>query len=121
MPDVKKAHCPAPSAVVGACRKHFAEARPQSPARAGANLIAEGVGLIAEARQDAPKLVALCRQRYPHFGAGISTHVPAAVREQARQLRRARAFASLQEIYLEAILRSLVKRGLMSADLEVPR
>jgi hypothetical protein len=68
-------HCSAPSPMVRACQRYFPEARPQSPARAGADLIAEGVVLIADARQDAPKLVELCRQGNPHNGDGISTYI----------------------------------------------
>jgi hypothetical protein len=41
------------------------------------------------------------------------------VREQARHLRRARSFASLQELYLEAILGSLIKRGFLTRKLDV--
>jgi hypothetical protein len=47
-----------------------------------------------------------------------TTHIPAAVREQARQLKRARSFRSFQEIYLEAMLASLVDRGLLTAELD---
>jgi hypothetical protein len=76
------------------------------------------VALLARANETAPKLVDLCRGKYPHFDQAISTHIPAAVREQARQLKRARAFASFQEFYLEAVLASLVDRGLLTAGLD---
>jgi hypothetical protein len=53
------------------------------------------------------------------LGHAISTHIPTSVREQARHLKRERAFASLQEIYLEAILGSLIRRGFMSRGLDL--
>jgi hypothetical protein len=118
MPQVKKAHCPAPGAVVAACRSYCAATQPQTPAKAGAVLIAEGIALLAEAGQDAPQLIELCRRKYPRFAAAVSTHIPAAAREQARHLKRAHAFASLQELYLAAILKSLIKRGYLDPDLE---
>jgi len=119
MPHAKKAHCPAPGAVAMACRTYWAANQPQSPAKACAVLIAEGIALLSEARQDAPKLLEACRRKYPRLGRAISTHIPTSVREQARHLKRERAFASLQELYLEAILGSLIKRGFMSRGLEL--
>ena len=119
MPKAKKAHCPAPGAVLAACRDYWAANQPQSLAKAGAALISDGVALLSEATQEAPKLIEACRRKYPRLGEAISTHIPAAVREQARHLKRARAFASLQELYLEAILGSLIKRGFMSRKLDV--
>jgi hypothetical protein len=116
---MKKAHCPAPGAVAAAWRNYWAATQPQSPAKAGAVLIAEGIALLSEAGQDAPKLLEACRRKYPRLGDAISTHIPASVREQARHLKRARAFASLQELYLEAILGSLIKRGFMSRGLDL--
>ena len=92
--------------------------QPQSLAKAGAVLIAEGIALLSEASQDAPKLIETCRRKYPRLDDAISTHIPAPVRERARHLKRERAFASLQELYLEAILGSLIKRGFMSRSLE---
>jgi hypothetical protein len=118
MPQVKKAHCPAPGAVATACRNYCAANQPQSPAKASAVLISEGIVLLAEARQDAPKLIEVCRSKHPHFGEEISTHIPASVREQARHLKRAHAFASLQDLYLEAILKSLTKHGFLGPSLE---
>ena len=118
MPEVKKAHCPAPSAVVSACCNHLAAIQPATPGKGWASLLADGIALIAEARQDAPRLVELCRSRYPRFGDAISTHIPASAREPARHLKRAHGFASLQELYLEAILRSLIKRGFIGPALE---
>jgi hypothetical protein len=119
MPEVKKAHCPAPSAVVSAGRDYLAASQPETPGKGWASLIADGITLIAEARQDAPRLVELCRSKYPRFGDAISTHIPASAREQARQLKRAHGFASLQELYLEAVLKSLTRRGFMSPALEL--
>jgi hypothetical protein len=119
MPKAKKAHCPAPGAVVAACRDYWAANQPQSLAKAGAALISDGIALLSDATQEAPKLIETCRRKYPRLGEAISTHIPAAVREQARHLKRARAFASLQELYLEAILGSLIKRGFMSRKLDV--
>lgn len=118
MGEVKKAHCPAPGTVVAACHHYFVEAQPQSPAKSAANLISEGLELVAEAAPDAPKLADLCRIKYPHFGNEISTHIPSSVRERARHVKRAQGFASLQDLYLEAILKSLTKRGLMGPELE---
>ena len=120
MPHAKKAHCPAPGAVATACRSYWAATQPQSLAKAGAALISEGITLLSEARQDAPKLIEACRTKYPRLGAAISTHIPASVREQARHLKWERAFASLQELYLEAILGSLIKRGFLSRKLDLP-
>ena len=119
MTKAKKAHCPAPGAVLAACRKYWAANQPQSLAKAGAALISEGIALLSDATQEAPKLIEACRRKYPRVGDAISTHIPAAVREQARHLKRARAFRSLQELYLEAILGSLIKRGFMSRKLDV--
>jgi len=119
MPQAKKAHCPAPGAVATACRDYWAATQPQSLAKAGAALISEGIALLSEARQDAPKFIEVCRTKYPRLGAAISTHIPASVREQARHLKRERAFASLQELYLEAILGSLIKRGFLSRKLDL--
>jgi hypothetical protein len=119
MPKAKKAHCPAPGAVVAACRNYCAANQPQSLAKTGAALISDGVALLSEVTQETPKLIESCRRKYPRLGEAISTHIPAAVREQARHLKRARAFASLQELYLEAILGSLIKRGFMSRKLDV--
>jgi hypothetical protein len=119
MPQAKKASCPAPRAVATACRNYCAANQPQSPAKASSALISEGIALLAEARQDAPKLLEACRSKYPRLDGVISTHIPASVREEARHLKRERAFASLQEIYLEAILGSLIKHGFMSRGLDL--
>ena len=119
MPRAKKAHCPAPRAVATACRNYWAASQPQSLAKAGAALISEGITLLSEARQDAPKLIEACRTKYPRLAAAVSTHIPASVREQARHLKRERAFVSLQELYLEAILGSLIKRGFLSRKLDL--
>jgi hypothetical protein len=119
MPQAKKAHCPAPGVVATACRNYWAATQPRSLAKAGAALIAEGIALLSEAREDAPKLLEACRRKYPRLSDAISTHIPTAVREQARHLKRERAFASLQELYLEAILRSLIKRGFISRRLDL--
>ena len=102
-----------------ACRNYCAATQPQSLSKAGAALIAEGIALLSEATQDAPKLVEACRREYPRMGDAISTHIPASVREQARHLKRALAFASFQELYLEALLGSLIKRGFMSRRLDL--
>jgi hypothetical protein len=120
MPGVKKAHCPAPDVVVTACRTYAAVTHAQSSAKASAVLISEGIRLLAEARQDAPKLVEACRSKYPRFGQEISTHIPTSMREQARHLKRAHAFASLQDLYLEAILKGLTKHGFLGPSLEPP-
>ena len=118
MPEVKKAHCPAPDLVVTACRTYAAATHAPSPAKGSAVLISEGIELLAEARRDAPKLVEVCRSKYPRFGGEISAHIPSSVREQARHLKRVRAFASLQDLYLEAILKGLTKHGFLGPDLE---
>jgi hypothetical protein len=119
MSDKKKANSLAPSAVTVACQYCFAAMHPHSPAAGHAQLISEGIALVARRNEGAPKLIDQCRSRFPRFDQRISTHIPASVREQARLLKRARGFASFQEVYLEAMLASLVARGCMSAGLEV--
>jgi hypothetical protein len=119
MPQVKKAHYPIPGVVATAWRNYWAATQPQSRAKAGAVLISEGIALLAEAQQGAPKLVEACRRKYPRLADAVSTHIPASVREQARHLKRALAFASFQELYLEALLGSLIKRGFMSRKLDL--
>jgi hypothetical protein len=119
VPQAKKAHCPVPGAVATACRHYWAANQPQSLPKAGAVLIAEGIALLSQASRNAPKLLEACRRKYPRLGRAISTHIPTSVREQARHLKRERAFASLQELYLEAILSSLIKRGFMSRALDL--
>jgi hypothetical protein len=118
MSEVKKAYCPAPGAVVSAYHQCLTAMQPETPGKGCAALISEGIALIAEARQDAPRLVDMCRSKHPRFGHHISTHIPASVREQARHLKRAHGFASFQDLYLEAILRSLTKHGFLSPSLE---
>jgi hypothetical protein len=90
----------------------------RSPAAGWAQIITEGMALLARVGEAAPKLIDLCHGKYPDFDRKISTHIPVALREQARQLKRARAFGSFQEIYLEAVLRALVDRGLLTAGLD---
>jgi hypothetical protein len=119
MSKAKKAHCPVPVTIATACREYWAATQPQSLSKAGAALISEGIKLLSEAGQDAPKLTETCRTKYPCMGAAMSTHIPAAVREQARYLKRERAFGSFQELYLEAILGSLIKRHLLSRKLDL--
>ncbi len=118
MADQRKAACPAPSAVVAACDKRLPGLQAHSRAAGYAQIIAEGMALVARAAETSPKLVDLCHGKYPDFDRKISTHIPVALREQARQLKRARAFGSFQEIYLEALLRALVDRGLLTGGLE---
>lgn len=118
MSDKRRATCPAPSAIVAACHRCSAAMHAYSPAAGYAKIIAEGVTLLTRATGAGPKLIDLCRSKYPHFDRVIATHIPAAVREQARQLKRVRAFGSFQEIYLEAVLASLVDRGLLTAGLD---
>lgn len=118
MSDKRKATCPAPSVVIAACHKRLPGLHARSPAAGYAQIIAEGVALLARASEAAPKLADLCHSKYPQFDQVISTHIPAAVREQARQLKRARAFGSFQQLYLEAVLASLVDRGLLTAALD---
>jgi hypothetical protein len=115
---MKKAHCAAPDVVVTACRTYAAAIHAQSPAKGSAVLIAEGIGLLAEAKRDAPKLLEACRSRHPRFGKEISTHIPTSVRDQARHIKRAHAFASLQDLYLEAVLKGLTKHGFLGPSLE---
>jgi hypothetical protein len=118
MSDKKKATCPAPSAIVAACDKRLLALQARSPAAGYAQIIAEGLAILARAGGAAPKLAQLCHGKYPQFDRIISTHIPATLREQARQLKQARAFGSFQEIYLEAILEALVDRGLLTAGLD---
>jgi hypothetical protein len=93
--------------------------RLRSPAAGYAQIIADGMALLARASETAPMLGDLCHAKYRRFDRIISTYIPAALREQARQLKRARAFGSFQEIYLEAILAALVERGVLTSGLEV--
>ena len=118
MSDKKKATCLAPSAIVRTCRNCFAAMHPRSRAAGHAQLISEGIALIAPTNEGAPKLIDLCRSKYPRFDQEISTHIPASVREQVRLLERAKGFASFQELYLEAMLASLIARGFLTAGLE---
>ncbi len=76
------------------------------------------MALLARAGDEAPKLAQLCHNKYPRFDRIISTHIPAALREQARQFKRARAFGSFQEVYLEAVLLALVDLGLLTSALD---
>jgi len=118
MSDKKKATCLAPSAIVAVCRTCFAAIHPRSPVAGHAQLISEGIALVAPRDEGAPKLIDQCRSRYPWFDRKISTHIPASVREQARLLKRAKGFRSFQELYLEAMLASLVVRGFLTVGLE---
>jgi hypothetical protein len=119
MPDrTKKAKCPAPSAIVAACRRRAGDLHAWTPSAGYAQIISEGIGLLARASEAAPKLVDLCHRKYPRFDQAISTYISPAVREQARQMKRARAFASFQDIYLEAVLADLVDRGVLTAGLD---
>ena len=118
MSDRRKATCLAPSAIVAACRTWFAAIHPRSPAAGHAQLISEGIALVARRNEGAPKLIDQCRSKYPRFDQEISTHIPASVREQARLLKRAKGFGSFQELYLEAMVASLVARGFLTAGLE---
>jgi hypothetical protein len=118
MSDKKKATCLVPSAIVGACRNCFATTHLRSPAAGHAQLISEGIALVARRNEGAPKLIDQCRSKYPRFDQEISTHIPASVREQARLLKRPKGFGSFQELYLEVILASLVARSFLTAGLE---
>ena len=118
MSDRRKATCLAPSAIVAVCRTCFAAIYPRSPAVGHAQLISEGIALVARRNEGAPKLIDQCRSKYPRFDQEISTHIPASVREQARLLKRAKGFGSFQELYLEAMVASLVARGFLTAGLE---
>jgi len=118
MSDRRKATCLAPSAIVAVCRTCFAAIYPRSPAAGHAQLISEGIALVARRNEGAPKLIDQCRSKYPRFDQEISTHIPASVREQARLLKRAKGFGSFKELYLEAMVASLVARGFLTAGLE---
>jgi hypothetical protein len=48
-----------------ASRSYWAATQPQSLAKAGAALISEGITLLSEASQNAPKLIEACRTQYP--------------------------------------------------------
>ena len=65
MSDKKKATCLAPSAIVAVCRTCFAAIHPRSPAAGHAQLISEGIALVAPRDEGAPKLIDQCRSRYP--------------------------------------------------------
>jgi hypothetical protein len=118
MSDKRKATCPVPSAVIAACQTRLAELQARSKAAGYAQLVAEGVTVLARTSETAPKRIDLCRSKYPDFDRMIATHIPAAAREQARQLKRARGFRSFQEVYLEAVLATLVDRGLLTPALD---
>jgi hypothetical protein len=118
MTDKKKAHCPAPGAVVEACRSYYSATHAQTPAKAYTALITRGLALVAEARPDKPHLAEMCRRKVPRFDGWIATHIPSSAREQARHMKRDRAFVSLQELYLEAVLAALTERGFISPELE---
>ena len=119
MTKAKKAHCPAPGAVLAACRNYWAANQPQSLAKAGAALISEGIALLSDATPDAPKLVEACRRHYPRLGDDdLDAHPGFRARAGAPAQADTR-FASFQELYLEAILGSLIKRGFMSRKLDV--
>ena len=96
MSDKRKATCLAPSAIVAVCRTCFAAIYPRSPAAGHAQLISEGIALVARRNEGAPKLIDQCRSKYPRFDQEISTHIPASVREQARLLKRAKGFGSFR-------------------------
>ena len=123
MSDKKKPTCLAPSAVLAACVNCFAATHPRSPSAGHAQFISEGIALVARRNEGAPKLIDQCRTKFPRFDQKISTHVSASLREQARLLKRAKGFASFQELYLEALLAALVARGLEagSGDAGLPR
>src|SRR5271156_3327118 len=109
----RKGTCPAPSSVIAACHRRVAALQARSPAAGYAQIIAEGVALLARRSETTPKLVELCRSKYPQFDQVISTYIPAALREQARQLKRARTFGSFRDLYLEVVLAALVDCGLL--------
>jgi hypothetical protein len=104
--------------VVDACRSYSTATRAQSPAKAYAALIARGLALLAEASRDKRHLTDVCRRKFPRFDGLIATHIPSSVREQARHMKRDRAFESLQELYLEAVLAALAERGAISPEME---
>jgi hypothetical protein len=61
MSDKKKATCLAPSAIVAVCRNSFTTTHPRSPAAGHAQLISQGIALVARRNEGAPKLIDQCR------------------------------------------------------------
>jgi len=118
MSAMKKATCVAPSSVIAACHRSFGTMEPRSPAAGYARLITEGITLLGRSERKTGR-VGLCRTKYPVFDRKISTHIPSASREQARQLRRTKAIPTFAELYLEAMLAALVERGCMTTGLDV--
>jgi hypothetical protein len=90
----------------------------RSTAGGYARLIADGIALLGRTSQAAPKLADICHNKYLERGHEISTHIPTSAREQTRHLKRDKTFGSLRDVYLEALLVSLVERGFMTSGLE---
>ena len=75
MSDKKKATCLAPSAIVAACRSCFAAFHPRSPAAGHAQLISEGIALVAPRDEGSvPEQISLVRPEnlhaHPRIGQG---------------------------------------------------
>ena len=117
MSATKKATLFVPNPVIAACRRCIDAMKARSPAAGYARLITDGTALLGRTSQVIPKLVDRCHDKYPDFDREISAHIPTSG-EQARHLKQAKALGSLREVYLEALLASLVDRGFMTAALE---
>ena len=57
-------------------------------------------------------------RQYSGLDREVSAHIPTSAREQVCHLKYAKALGSLREVYLEALLVSLVDHGFMTAALE---
>ena len=114
----KKAACLAPRIVIAACQRCIEAMKARSAAAGYAQLIADGIALLGRTSQVTPKLTDVCHDKYPEWGHKISTHIPTSAREQARHLKRDITFGSLRQVYLEALLASLIERGFMTSGLE---
>jgi len=90
----------------------------RSTAAGCTRLIADGIALLGRTSQVTPKLTEVCHDKYLEPGHEISTQIPTSAREQARHLKRDKTLGSLHEVYLEALLISLVERGFMTSGLE---
>lgn len=118
MSATKKATLFVPNPVIAACRRCIDAMKARSSAAGYARLITDGIALLGRTSQVTPKLVDRCHDKYPDLDREFSAHIPTSAREQARHLKQAKTLGSLREVYLEALLASLVDRGFMTAALE---
>ena len=118
MSATKKATCLALRAVIAACQRCIEAMKARSTAAGYARLVADGIALLGRTSQVTPKLTDVCHDKYLEPGHEIFAQIPTPVREQARHLKRDKTLGSLREVYLEALLISLVERGFMASGLD---